>query len=463
LKMSNLSGITSGIPQNNSNLKISSFRGSENTHITNTTTLARDIGRAYNSTPWNLTSTSMPDILARWIWSTIVPTNTNTNWINFSITYTNTTTSNINTTLYVTCDNALKIYKNKTLIKDIDGDWTNVKRINIVLKPGKSLFEFICKNTDNGGYAGLIFSARSNDGTVYFRSDNSSLSDPLPNSTKTFVIYEKSDDIYYEMIAPLDKLSTAARNSCRALYSLKLMNSSYTGPVLNIRRSSDNTNSDFYSDLYGKLNTLANGYGTNLTTWLNGSTAFVQTWYDQSGNGRHATTNSTSIQPTLIAGNNTNEYFIYFDGSQYLQCYSWIPILPTGNSPFTTGVRHGVVTSNGGVFFGNEFSGNRTNNAIIRSSSTNYQNTSSANDLTFGTYANSQTVSITYNGSSRTAYVNRKVAGSNSASFNVQNTNTHIGYLSTYGGYLIGSIMQVYVFGTALDYSDLVIIDCNYT
>jgi len=62
--------------------------------------------------------------------------------------------------------------------------------------------------------------------------------------------------------------------------------------VIRVRRSSDNAEEDF--------NPTEIGDGT-LTTWA-GTTAYVATWYDQSGNGNNATQSNASAQPLIVSG-----------------------------------------------------------------------------------------------------------------------------------------------------------------
>jgi hypothetical protein len=85
----------------------------------------------------------------------------------------------------------------------------------------------------------------------------------------------------------LDAYSGAA-----AAYSLRqLQSGSY--PVVRVRRSSDNTESDF---------TATQVSDGSLAAWVGaGNNGFVRTWYDQSGNGRHATQTTTANQPQIIS------------------------------------------------------------------------------------------------------------------------------------------------------------------
>ena len=65
------------------------------------------------------------------------------------------------------------------------------------------------------------------------------------------------------------------------IYSVKWLNSSYTGPIFNFRRSSDNATSDFYVSGDGNsIGTSLEGAGTTLVSWLGASTAYIKKWYD---------------------------------------------------------------------------------------------------------------------------------------------------------------------------------------
>ena len=103
---------------------------------------------------------------------------------------------------------------------------------------------------------------------------------------------------------PLDVVSNS---SCYGAYALYRVSTSYTGPTVNIRRSSDNLTSDFYADPYGQLGTGLNGTGTTVEAWLNTTTltgyintssiGYITKWYDQSGKGNHATQTTNANQP----------------------------------------------------------------------------------------------------------------------------------------------------------------------
>jgi hypothetical protein len=89
----------------------------------------------------------------------------------------------------------------------------------------------------------------------------------------------------------LDNYSGAA-----AAYSLRRIGpSGYFGPAIRVRRDSDNTLRDIGFTSDGQLDTV----GLLDFVGVTGS-GFVQTWYDQSGNGKDATQATTANQPEII-------------------------------------------------------------------------------------------------------------------------------------------------------------------
>lgn len=78
-----------------------------------------------------------------------------------------------------------------------------------------------------------------------------------------------------------------------AAYSLRLLDSTYTGDAIRVRRASDNTEQDIGFDGNGDLDISA------LATFCAGTNGFVKTWYDQSGNTLDATQTTTANQPKI--------------------------------------------------------------------------------------------------------------------------------------------------------------------
>ena len=96
-------------------------------------------------------------------------------------------------------------------------------------------------------------------------------------------------------------------------YSLKHINSIYLGPIVKVRRSSDNATLDVYQD-NGWVDMLEIEQFSSFT-----DNVYVETWYDQSGNGNHITNADTTKQPMIYQGGvglikiNENPA-CYFDG-----------------------------------------------------------------------------------------------------------------------------------------------------
>lgn len=102
---------------------------------------------------------------------------------------------------------------------------------------------------------------------------------------------------------PLDNLSTSAKNSMTCAFSVKRLLSTYNGPILKIRNSSNSFATDFYADNNGNLGTSLNGTGVSLSSFLSPSAkGYVQTWYNQCNNFTANVVQSvTTSQPSVNA------------------------------------------------------------------------------------------------------------------------------------------------------------------
>lgn len=77
-----------------------------------------------------------------------------------------------------------------------------------------------------------------------------------------------------------------------AAYSLRLLNTDFTGDAIVVRRSSDNATQNI-GFIDGELDT------TILDTFCTGTDGFVATWFDQSGNSNNLTQSTASAQPKI--------------------------------------------------------------------------------------------------------------------------------------------------------------------
>jgi hypothetical protein len=236
--------------------------------------------------PWG-TSTPGGDTTASWIWNTSGADVSATYgpWVHFFKNFVSSST--FTGTLYIICDNHGFVYLNGKPISstNVGGGWGggNGNAVSINITQGNNLIEIIGYNV--GGPAGLIASLY-NGGSLVLNTDSS------------WTCYQSS-----------------LTNNIVGLYSCKKVNHFYSGPIFNIRRSSDNATSDFYSDsIQSYVTTGASNTGTTLSSWLGGSTGYVVVWHDQSGNGYHATNYSNNTtQPNLSIQN--GKYVIQFQNA----------------------------------------------------------------------------------------------------------------------------------------------------
>lgn len=99
------------------------------------------------------------------------------------------------------------------------------------------------------------------------------------NQYPTLHTYKSLDD-------KLDSISFA--------FSMRQLRTDYVGPILRLRRASDNAQKDFCKG----FNDIVDIDSINL--WRNGSNVFVTIWYDQSGLGRNAVQTNSTFQPRFI-------------------------------------------------------------------------------------------------------------------------------------------------------------------
>jgi len=80
-----------------------------------------------------------------------------------------------------------------------------------------------------------------------------------------------------------------------AAYSVRRLSSTYTGDLIRVRRSSDNTELRIGYNSSNVLDTVA------LLAFVGAGNGFVTTWYDQSGNANNATQTTALNQPQIVS------------------------------------------------------------------------------------------------------------------------------------------------------------------
>ena len=238
--------------------------------------------------------------------------------------------------------------------------------------------------------AGSTYITGSYNGAAIIKDQYGNSLGTLPNSSSDSLFLIKA----IQIVPPLDSLSASALSSLTGTYSLKRVLTSYTGPVINIRRSADNVTSDFYSDKYGNLTTGANGTGTTYTSWIGASSGFVVTWYDQSGKSNHATQGTQASQPTIDYGNLRVNFAS--PTNAFLQIAS-PGCIPTGDGLYTCTLKHGSIFGLG-TFYGSGI--NTAWNACDFSYDTGqsryWGGWGGANDYAAGITGNNNTVTYRY-------------------------------------------------------------------
>lgn len=125
-----------------------------------------------------------------------------------------------------------------------------------------------------------------------------------------------------------------------AAYSLRLLDSTYTGDAINVRRASDNAVQDIGFDANGDLDTSA------LATFCAGTDGFVVRWYDQSGNGNDLVRVTTAQQPKIYDATTgvetaptSGEAMVNWSGAKDLLASG---VLTSGNATFAAVAEFGA-------------------------------------------------------------------------------------------------------------------------
>lgn len=260
-------------------------------------------------------------------------------------------------------------------------------------------------------------------------------------------------------------LSAAALSAFVGGYSLRVLVSSYVGPVAQI--SNGTTSVDAYADQNGTLWLSPTFTGQTLQTWLGASTGYIKKLYDQAGFNRHVTQATQSACPTVnftspptMTFNSANSQFLGGGGllAQTQAQYTFFAVWNTSSTALQNVMSENV--ANGG--------GNVANNraSIILWSSTGYGFCGESNDTSgFAPYTTNsrvntvmrvtvgQNILIKSNGTDYSG------APTNSSTLNVSSAAFAIGYkLSVSVEYFNGTITHIAVFNVALTNADAAII-----
>lgn len=136
-------------------------------------------------------------------------------------------------------------------------------------------------------------------------------------------------------VTPTAALLLDTYSGASVAYSVRRLSSTYTGNLIRVRRSSDNTEQNIGYNANNVLDTVA------LLTFVGAGNGFVTTWYDQSGNGNNATQTTALNQPQIVSS-----------GSLLIANSKPCLTLSINNAGFTLGSTISVGASNYNSFVG---------------------------------------------------------------------------------------------------------------
>jgi hypothetical protein len=195
-----------------------------------------------------------------------------------------------------------------------------------------------------------------------------------------------------------------------AAYSLRKLRTLYTGSAIRVSRDSDSAQTNIGFDGSGNLDTSA------LASFVLGSNGRVVTWYDQSGNGRNATTTSPPFirlngttytlngKPSLFWTNGQNQYLntSFTAISQPISTFSVCKL--SSASSINSSVLYDSNSTNGFVLLQNGTTESPNNTFVITAG--NSQSIEASN-------TNTNLNSAYYNGANSYVYVNNVIKVNN--------------------------------------------------
>lgn len=211
---------------------------------------------------------------------------------------------------------------------------------------------------------------------------------------------------------PLESVGTLFLDSfpnAVAAYSLRKLKSSYSGSAIKVRRSSDNTTQDIGFTANGDLDT------ATMKIFVGANNGFIDTWYDQSGNGRNATQATAANQPRIMLSGvidrlNNKPTIKWSANTLRLSSYKFA--VPSTNWMLINVASINNISGNNNNVLGTDGNGYRTNGIYLQTNVLQV-NTTGAN---FGTSAGSLSNSTQF-------FISHQYFSTDSAQTYVNNTN----------------------------------------
>ncbi len=279
--------------------------------------------------------------------------------------------------------------------------------------------------------------------------------------------------------AVLNQINATASSS----FALRPQRASFVGPVMQVLNISNNAKASITCDSSGNISSQSiatitvpgsSGYATGQTilfkNFYNGANVSVETWYDQSGNGNHASQSTIANQPIIVSAGilktMNGKAAIFFNGSHWLETVNGA--ITQGSLGFTiNAVMQSTTTSGIQRIFDQGVSSNISNGrASLTSNGGGLYFSGENNDymygLSWGTVPSTGTIVVNAPGS--TGYINGSSSVSSSlpnSSLNIANIKSVIGRKNTSTEYVFGYITEVSVFNSSLNSSDVQALSAN--
>jgi hypothetical protein len=183
-------------------------------------------------------------------------------------------------------------------------------------------------------------------------------------------------------------------------FSLRRLLSLYTGPLVRVRRSSDDATEDIGFDLAGDLDTDA------LLDFVGSDSAFVTRWYDQTGGGAHLEQGTTAAQPSIVTAGALNTLnskpAVKFDGTNDYLTVASAGLYAAGAATMAL-VFSGASAANSTVVSESNNAGGGALYRLIRSSTAAW-NVQATNHEGVSLWANSAAGDTTFDGAQHQAF-----------------------------------------------------------
>ena len=273
---------------------------------------------------------------------------------------------------------------------------------------------------------------------------------------------DSNQNSYYTLVPPTNPLDKLGSPSARpvAAFSLRKLGSAYAGKAIQVRRSSDNSTQDIGFNATGDLDT------AGLRAFVGSGNGYVSTWYDQGGNGYHATQANPANQPSIVTNGAINidngRPSIYTSASGYLS-YGGMTQFNGGYQATRMAVQRSRSGSTGAIIEG--LGSYQLDCQLLSTTAVTIQ-VNSGSIVVNGTVGNTNALmavnSIRDNGASK-LYVNGPLLGTSSGSVGAFSSSVTgmIGLRNDLGAGGPGAFSETILFSSVLSDADRQLIDSN--